>query len=199
MNIAIFGGAFNPIHKAHTTLAENVLKECNVEKVIFIPTFISPHKSMQYAVPFEHRVNMCKIATKDNDNFIVSTLEENFIGKSYTYRTLEELKKLYPNDNLFLVTGADMYLTFLQWKNPDEIFSLATLITCPRDDGDYNSLVEYSKVLEQHKGKSIILKEPIMELSSTMVRDDVNEAFKRDLIDKNVFEYIRNNQLYGVK
>ena len=136
MNIAIFGGAFNPIHKAHTTLAENVLKECNVEKVIFIPTFISPHKSMQYAVPFEHRVNMCKIATKDNDN-------------------------------LFLVTGADMYLTFLQWKNPDEIFSLATLITCPRDDGDYNSLVEYSKVLEQHNGKSIILKEPIMELSPT--------------------------------
>ena len=52
MNIAIFGGAFNPIHKAHTTLAENVLNECNVEKVIFIPTFISPHKSMQYAVPF---------------------------------------------------------------------------------------------------------------------------------------------------
>lgn len=51
MNIAIFGGAFNPIHKAHTTLAENVLKECNVEKVIFILTFISPHKSMQYAVP----------------------------------------------------------------------------------------------------------------------------------------------------
>ncbi|MFQ9784942.1 MAG: nicotinate-nicotinamide nucleotide adenylyltransferase [Ruminococcus sp.] len=87
MNIAIFGGAFNPIHKAHTTLAENVLKECNVEKVIFRPTFISPHKSMQYAVPFEHRVNMCKIATKDNDNFIVSTLEENFKGKSYTYRT----------------------------------------------------------------------------------------------------------------
>ena len=71
MNIAIFGGAFNPIHKAHTTLAENVLKECNVEKVIFIPTFISPHKSMQYAVPFEHRVNMCKIATKDNDNFVI--------------------------------------------------------------------------------------------------------------------------------
>mgnify|MGYP000850837540 CR=1 FL=1 len=63
----------------------------------------------------------------------------------------------------------------------------------------HNSLVEYSKVLEQHNGKSIILKEPIMELSSTIVRDDVNEAFKRDLIDKNVFEYIRNNQLYGVK
>ena len=115
MNIAIFGGAFNPIHKAHTTLAENVLKECNVEKVIFIPTFISPHKSMQYAVPFEHRVNMCKIATKDNDNFIVSTLEENFKGKGYTYRTLEELKKLYPNDNLFLdcvrkKTGARKYI-----------------------------------------------------------------------------------------
>lgn len=199
MNIALFGGAFNPIHKAHTTLAENVLRECNIDQVLFMPTFISPHKSMEFAVPFQHRVNMCKIATKGNEKFFVSTLEENFKGKSYTFKTLKELKKLYPNDNLFLVTGADMYLTFLQWKNPDEIFSLATLITCPRDDGDYNSLIEYSKVIEKHRGKSLILKEPIMELSSTLVRDDVKKAYLNNLIDKDVYEYIKDNNLYGVK
>lgn len=198
MNIALFGGAFNPIHKAHTTLAEKVLKECNIDRVIFMPTFISPHKSMEFAVPFQHRVNMCKIATKSNDKFFVSTLEENFNGKSYTFQTLRELKVLYPNDNLFLVTGADMYLTFLQWKNPDEIFKLATLITCPRDDDDFKSLIEYSKVIENHNGKSIILREPIMDLSSTLVREDVKEAYLKDLIDKEVYEYIKINNLYGV-
>ncbi|MBD9121118.1 MAG: hypothetical protein EGQ04_03355, partial [Ruminococcaceae bacterium] len=89
----------------------------------------------------------------------------------------------------------------LDWKGDIKLLVTydANFAKKSRDDGDYNSLVEYSKVLEQHNGKSIILKEPIMELSSTIVRDDVNEAFKRDLIDKNVFEYIRNNQLYGVK
>lgn len=199
MNIALFGGAFNPIHKAHTTLAENVLSECDIDQVIFMPTFISPHKSMEFAVPFQHRVNMCKIATKDNDKFFVSTLEENFNGKSYTFQTLKELKKIYPNDNLFLVTGADMYLTFLQWKNPDEIFRLATLITCPRDDGDFKSLIEYSKVIEKHNGKSIILKEPIMDLSSTLVREDVKDAYMNNLIDQEVYEYIKDNNLYGVK
>lgn len=199
MNIALFGGAFNPIHKAHILLAERAMDEFCIDKTILMPTFISPHKDTTSGVSYIHRLAMCNLATKGDNRFIVSDLESHIKGKSYSYKTLSILKEEYKEDKLFMIIGADMYMSLLKWKNPKEIFSLASIITCPRDNDDYNSLSEYSKVLKKEGCSSFILKEPIMQLSSTYIRENVSLANKQDYLDKSVYEYIAKNGLYGVK
>ncbi|MGN1132130.1 MAG: nicotinate (nicotinamide) nucleotide adenylyltransferase [Ruminococcus sp.] len=199
MNIALFGGAFNPIHKAHILLAERAMEEFDIDRTILMPTYISPHKNTTARVSYNHRMAMCRLASKDDSRFIVSDLESHIEGKSYSYKTLSILKEQYNDDNLFMIIGADMYMSLLSWKNPQQIFDLASIITCPRDNDDYNSLLEYSKVLKKEGCSSYILKEPIMQLSSTYIRENVSLASKQDFIDKSVYEYIEKNKLYGVK
>lgn len=199
MNIALFGGAFNPIHKAHILLAQKAMDEFYIDKTILMPTFISPHKDTTSKVSYSHRMAMCSLASKSDQRFIVSDLESHIEGKSYSYKTLSILKEEYKEDNLFMIIGADMYMSLLSWKNPKEIFHLASIITCPRDNDDYNSLLEYSMVLQKEGCTSYILQEPIMQLSSTYIRENISQANKREFIDKSVYEYIEKNKLYGVK
>ena len=199
MNIALFGGAFNPIHKAHILLAQKAMNEFDIDKTILMPTFISPHKDTTSTVSYYHRMSMCSLATRGDSRFVVSDLESHIEGKSYSYKTLSILKEQYKEDNLFMIIGADMYMSLLKWKNPQDIFSLTSIITCPRDNDDYNSLIEYSKVLKKEGCSSFILKEPIMQLSSTYIRENVALASIQDYLDKEVYEYIVKNKLYGVK
>lgn len=199
MNIAVLGGAFNPIHNAHTGLAEKVLQNFDIDKVIFIPTFISPHKDTTKSVSFEDRCNMCLLACEDNSDFVVSDIESKIEGASYTYKTLLKLKEIYPDDKFFLIVGADMYLYFLKWKCPEKLFELAEIITCPRDEDDYNSLLEYYELLKEYGCKTHFLKEPIMVLSSTMVRENPELSFKKGYLKNNVYKYIKQHKLYEVK
>ncbi|MBQ9673787.1 MAG: nicotinate (nicotinamide) nucleotide adenylyltransferase [Ruminococcus sp.] len=198
MRTALFGGAFNPIHIAHTRLAENAMHEFAIDRVVFMPTYKSPHKDTTKSVSYTDRLNMCRLASEDNSGFVVSELESKIKGKSYSYITLGMLKDNYPKDELFLIVGADMYMSLLSWKNPEKIFSLSNIITCPRDEDDYSSLREYSAILEEYNCSSFIMKKPIMELSSTMVRDDFEGCYKRGLIDKKVYNYAVSHGLYGV-
>jgi nicotinate-nucleotide adenylyltransferase len=199
MKIALFGGAFNPIHLAHIRLAEYAQKEYSINKVMFMPTFESPHKSTTKSVDYKDRMAMCKLATMNNPDFIVSDIESKIKGKSYSYKTLEVLKSIYPKDKLYLIIGADMYLSLLNWKNPHKIFQLADIITCPRDNEDYNSLCEYSRVLESNGCCSHILRQPIMELSSTLVRNDLSKFYELGLVNKKVYDYAKKHNLYEVK
>lgn len=198
MRLALFGGAFNPIHKAHTGLAKNIISKNIADKIIFMPTFISPHKETTKSVSYKDRMEMCSIAIKDNPDFVLSDLESKIQGNSYSYITLSMLKEIYPKDKLYLIVGADMYMSILSWKNPEKIFSIADIITCPRDGEDYNSLLEYSKKLEEYNCVTKILKEPIMELSSTSIRNNLEENYLKGYIDKNVYQYIKQHKLYEV-
>ena len=196
MNIALFGGAFNPIHIAHTLLAKRAMNEFSVDKVIFMPTYISPHKNTTKSVSYQHRMNMVRLATEDEDNFLVSDYESKIEGNSYSYLTLKHLKKDYPHDKLFLIVGADMYISLLKWKNPQIIFELCDIITCPRDEENYNSLLEYSKILENHSCVSHIMKKPVMMLSSTIIRENPRLSYEKGFLDKKVFDYIIRHNLY---
>lgn len=196
MNIALFGGAFNPIHIAHTLLAKRAMNEFYIDKVIFMPTYISPHKNTTKSVSYQHRINMVHLATDDEENFIVSDYESKIEGNSYSYLTLEHLKKKYPNDKLFLIIGADMYVSLLQWKNPEIIFNLCDIITCPRDEENYNSLLEYSKILENNSCVSHIMKNPVMMLSSTLIRENPRLSYEKGFLNKKVFDYIIEHNLY---
>ena len=96
MRIGIYGGAFNPVHKGHVKLAEEVKTKAHLDKIIIMPSGVSPHKSSGELLDSEHRSEMCRLAFEGED-YIISDLEIKREGKSYTVDTVAELKKLYPD------------------------------------------------------------------------------------------------------
>ena len=156
------------------------------------------HKSDKDLVSEFHRLNMCNIAVQSYDDFSVSDIEIKRKGKSYTYETLTSLKEIYPDDTLYFITGADMFLTLEKWKNPEIIFDKAIIAAVPRNSSDSEALnSHYQKFLKPLGAKACILDEPVLSVSSTFIRENIeNYDLIKSLIDRNVYEYIAKNNLY---
>ena len=196
--IGVFGGTFNPIHNGHVSLGVYCKDELSLDKLMLIPTYTPPHKSSSELAEEEHRVNMCKLATEQYGYFEVSDIEIERKGKSYTYETLKSLKEIYTEDELYLIVGADMFLTLDKWKNPQSIFKNATIVAVPRNDDDKNDLVYYyDSTIKKLGAKAIVLENPVVQVSSTYIRENIdNYQLIKSLIDSNVYEYIVKNKLY---
>lgn len=196
--IGIIGGTFNPIHNGHILLAVYCKEKLNLDKVIFIPTYTPPHKSDKDLASEVHRLNMCNIAVQNYVDFSVSDIEIKRKGKSYTYETLTSLKKIYPNDTLYFITGADMFLTLDKWKKPEIIFEKAVIAAVPRNSSDSEMLNRhYQNYLKPLGAKACILYKPVLSVSSTFIRENIeNYNLIKSLIDRNVYEYIVKNNLY---
>lgn len=196
--IGVFGGTFNPIHNGHVSLGVYCKDELSLDKLMLIPTYTPPHKSSNELAEEEHRVNMCKLATEQYGYFEVSDIEIERKGKSYTYETLNSLKEIYTEDELYLIVGADMFLTLDKWKNPQSIFKNATIVAVPRNDDDKNDLVYYyDNTIKKLGAKAIVLENPVVQVSSTYIRENIdNYQLIKSLIDSNVYEYIVKNKLY---
>jgi len=198
MNIALFGGSFNPIHSGHIKLIEAIKDSFDIQKFLLMPTAVSPHKSNDEMVTSEHRLNMCKLACQHLDYVEVSDLEIKRQGTSYTYLTISDLKKLYPYDKIFLVIGADMFMSFESWKNFEYILENVSIIAVPRDDVSNSDMVDYSHTLEKYGAECFILKDSVMDISSSEIRYKIKEKIDvSGLLNSEVLGYILNNQLYG--
>ena len=130
--IGIFGGTFNPPHVAHHRLALEAVRECALDEVIIMPTFLPPHKDADSLLPGEARLELCR-CTFTEPCFSFSDYELNKGGRSYTVETLRHLKALYPDDLLFFIIGSDMLLSFDQWYCWNEILSMCSLIVLSRE------------------------------------------------------------------
>ena len=197
MKTAIFGGSFNPIHNAHIKLAKRFMDEVSLDRVIFIPTYVTPLKDNSTVVSSEHRLKMCELALKDCDNFYVSDAEIKRAGMSYSSDTIAYFKDKYPSDDLYFIMGADMFLTLEKWHNFEYIFDNVTILTAPRDDCDYDELKSKFEYYKKYNCKAYITKEYIEDLSSTFIRDII----KRDVdvsayLDEDVIKYIDEHELY---
>lgn len=188
--IGIFGGTFNPPHIGHTRLAEHFVNELKLDRLLVIPTFQPPHKAAADLVSGEDRVNMCMLAFPDA---VVSTIELNRGGKSYTYDTLCELKEQYPGDELFFIVGSDMLLSFNRWYKADEILDMITLCAADRvDDGKELEMPEFLM-----NRRVIITKLQPFEISSTQIRECIkNGDSTRGMLDDAVRFYIEEKGLY---
>ena len=133
MNIAIFGGSFNPPHKAHLRLAEEFSKELCADKMLIIPTCAAPHKDSSKYASASDRLAMCRLLFP-KDRFEVSELEINRQGKSYTIDTLVSLEKEYPGAKFYLIIGSDMLLSFHMWFRYEDILSKCTLCVMTREN-----------------------------------------------------------------
>lgn len=133
MKLGLFGGSFNPVHNEHINIVKAAVKALNLDKVIVMPSFVTPAKSGRITAPAEQRLRACRLAFADVGKAEVSDFELRQGGTSYTYLTVTELKKQYPHDDLYLIIGADSYKNFPSWKNPGEILKRAALAVCGRE------------------------------------------------------------------
>jgi len=200
MNIGIFGGAFNPVHNGHINLADNYFSALHLDRIIFIPTSVPPHKTAQDFAPAQDRINMLELALRDRENYEVSTIEFERAGKSYTYDTLQALKQIYPDSKFFLIIGADQFMTFHCWYKYKEILEMVTICTSAREDeAEKKKMLDYAKTLDELDGKYYISNQPVLKLSSSDVRQKVKDGEDiSSLVPVKVCDYISEKRLYCV-
>lgn len=188
----IFGGAFNPPHIAHSIIARDIKEQFNLDKVIFIPSGVPPLKSNDELSSSLHRLNMAKIAFENDELFKVSEIEmQNVSNKSYTVDTLTKLKEINDGVKFYLIIGIDNLIDFPRWKNPEKLFSLAEILVVNRP---YFSKDDVSS---EYSEKVIFAEIPMLEISSTMLREYIKKGKSiKYLVNPDVEKYIQENKLY---
>jgi nicotinate-nucleotide adenylyltransferase len=181
--IGLLGGTFNPIHFGHIEIAKVALNLLKLNKLIFIPAG-NPWQKEDF-ISFEHRLKMLKLATKSMENVEVSELEKDEVNPSYTYQTLQELHKIYPESEFIFLIGSDAIKSFGTWKEPNLIKTLARIYVVPRQN---------DPIVDWHFDRLQFSPTPI---SSSQIREKIkNGEGIQDLVPAEVIEYIKANQLY---
>ena len=187
MKIGILGGTFNPIHIGHLILAEEVKDKLKLDKVIFILTNIPPHKQNSEIIDAKTRLKMVKLAIKGNRDFLVSDMEIKRGGVSYTIQTLQELKKIYPQDQLYFITGSDLLRYLDDWKDLSQILEMVNFVVATRPGYPLKMIPPYIKTLEIRA----------VDVSGFQIRKNLKEKRSvKYLVPENVLRYIKKNRLY---
>lgn len=195
--IGILGGTFNPVHYGHLFIAGCALREFALDKVLFVPAARPPHKKEKEVLSGEHRVNMLKLALEGQSNYLLSTLEIDREGYSYTIDTLRQLSKQYPQTEFYFILGLDAFMDLPAWKEPDELKQLCSFIVVnrphdKRPNADYSA--DEAVILDK---KVHFLSIPGISISSSMIRSRVvNGKNVRYLLPDKVIAYIKAHQLY---
>jgi len=201
--VGMFGGAFDPPHRAHRALAETALEQLQLDVLHILPTGQAWHKSRTLSAA-EHRVAMCQRAFGDLPRVVLDEREIHRQGPSYTADTLSELQGEYPGAELFLVLGADQLLAFKTWVRWEEVLELATLAVANRaaDIGAHAALDQTTETdLSGIELPFQSLRMPLKNISATDVRARVGQS-ARDagaldvLVPEAVASYISQHHLY---
>lgn len=188
MRIGILGGTFNPVHIGHLILAEEALSKLKLDKLIFVPTYIPPHKSVESDIRPKDRLKMVGLATEGNPAFEVSTFEIESKKKSYSIDTLKEFRRLYGEDSqLFVITGSDLLKDLFSWKDVNDIFKISKFIVANRPGYPVKEVPE--------EVETVVIT-PI-EVSSEDIRKRLKAGRSiRYLVPEKVREYIIEHGLY---
>lgn len=198
MKIALFGGTFNPPHMGHIRLANAVIGEMKPDIFLLMPAGLPPHKAMPAtSATNEERYEMTLLAAGDIPGAVVSRLELDRKGASYTSDTLLTLRERYPGDELILVVGGDMFLTLDQWHDAKTIFDLASIAAAPRSHAEQDTIAARAAYYEATYGARVtILKNPVVEISSSEIRTVLGKERKPHLLSRPVADYIERKGLY---
>lgn len=207
---AVFGGSFNPIHYGHLLLADEILEWLHLDRVLFVPAAVPPHKSSAQLAPAADRYAMVELATQRHPKFAVSDLEVRRPGPSYTVDTLATLRR--PGDELFLLLGSETFLDLLTWRAPRRLGELARLVVVPRTGSAFDpDSTAAQKVLREIGGERfarviggaipargvLIVHATSLPISASELRRRARDG--RSLtyrLPEPVIEYIRAKSLY---
>jgi len=200
--VGVLGGTFNPIHYGHLIIASFACDHFNLRKVLFIPNRIPPHKNPEEIASPEERMDMVKLAIEDDPRFEVLDIEIKREGISYTYYTIRELKKFYPH--LAFIFGKDSLL-YSKWYNLEGIMELLDLVIVadrlsPAPSPDLLSEFARHPVLSRYIDKISILPAPIIQISSSMIRERIRKGLSvKYLLPEKVERYILEKGIYRPK
>lgn len=196
--IGIMGGTFDPLHYGHLVAAEMARHEFALEKVIFIPTGNPPHKVGRRITSPKDRHEMVKRAVRDNRFFDVSDLEIQREGYSYTVDTLKDMHEIYPQHELYFITGADAFREIFTWREVQSVLSLSHFIGASRPGFDpHEFLEELKRDYPEFLPHMHLFDVPALAISSTDIRSRVKEGKPiRYLLPESVRLYIEEADLY---
>ena len=205
MKIGVYGGTFNPPHLGHVTAARAVSELLKLDKLLFIPAGLPPHKPLPEGTPSpEQRLEMTRLAAEQTGlGDRVETLDLEILrgGRSYTSETLELLRQQYPDDELWLLMGTDMFLTIQTWHDPASIFELAGIAAFGRTEEDTEELfaVQRDYLYRTYPNARIFtLTIPgVIDVSSTELRQALGEGKGGTLLPPAAYGYILRHWLYG--
>ena len=200
MKIGIFGGRFDPIHLGHLLLAESTLRECELDRIVFVPTGISPHKMNDNSASGEDRIEMTNIAISGYEEYSASRFEIDSKEISYTVNTLKHFKETTLDSELYLILGADMFNNLPQWHQTAEICRLATPIVACRAGFSapyFESLSPFVPFKRLETFHQYVVQMPQIELSSSHIRNRIVEGKSiRFQVPRQVESYIYTHKLY---
>lgn len=197
--IGIMGGTFNPIHKGHLALAKAAMEEFVLDKILFIPAGMPPHKNPAEVMDKEHRYQMVKRAIRGIPGFELSRIELDRKGVSFAVDTFNELKKKHgQKTKLFYIMGLDSINEILEWRKPLELFKLCEFIVGTRPGTrirTFRRLVKFPPLQKE------VDKIHLMELSENISSSDIRERLKagksaKTFLPRAVENYIKKNGLY---
>ena len=199
MRLGLLGGTFDPVHYGHLLLAEQCREQCALDEVWFLPSHRPPHKTGAAISPGTARVEMLEFATAGHSRFVVSRLELERGGTTFTVDTLEQLKEEDPDRELFFLIGGDSLHDLPTWREPARIAQLATIVAVNRGDRPLPD----AGTLEATLGPAIasrirLATMPGIDLSATDIRRRVREGRSiRYMTPRAVEMYIYEHNLYG--
>lgn len=188
MRLGVLGGTFNPVHLGHLRLAEEAMRQLMLDKVIFVPAYVSPFASIDDSAPAQDRLAMLKKALKTFNFFEVSTYELDKKDTSYAIDTIKHFKKcLKANDSLYFIAGGDIADRLNEWKDIGELCELCTFVIAKRSG--------FNKIFNVNAVKYINI--DAIDISSSEIRDLIknNDDFK-SMVPPEVFKYINEKKLY---
>lgn len=195
--IGILGGTLDPIHNGHLMIAECARDQLSLDEVWFMPTGNPPHKSNQNISPNEVRKEMIELAIEDNNNFKFSDFEYKRDGIIYTSDTMKLLKNAYKDTDFYFIMGADSLMYFKDWHKPEEIVLYCNLVVAGRDNDDSELLREVAILEDKYNINIHVLKSPKICISSSDIRDYINNKFSiKYMVPDSVEKYIKNKNLY---
>ena len=188
MRLAILGGTFDPIHKAHLALAREALARFDLDQVLFVPASRPPHKSGVTHAGYEDRVRMAELACAGEARFVVSRLEQD--TTSYSIETITKVRaQLRPADELFFLIGADAFAEIETWRRWRDVVGAVTFIVASRP-GHLYRIPDGARVER--------LETVDLPYSSSEIRRALAAGARPNAVPQLVLDYIRAQRLYGV-
>jgi len=189
VKIGVFGGLFDPPHIGHLIIAQHVLEEFHLQKILFVPSGNPPHKT-DYS-RYEDRYAMTELAVDDNEMFAANDIERTFTEKTYT---IEVIRKLHAktDDEFYLLIGSDQWHEIETWKDPEELFRECRVVVMRRPNSDISKEARFFD-------RIMVSTAPLIDISSTLIRTRIRKGFSvKYLLKPAVYGYVKTNGLYTV-
>ncbi|MDH3345778.1 MAG: nicotinate-nucleotide adenylyltransferase [Kiritimatiellaceae bacterium] len=198
--IGVFGGSFDPVHIGHLIVAQDALEQLELDRIIFVPTAVSPHKLDRHPTEGRHRFEMLELATEKNFRFEVSDIEIMRGGVSYTFDTLQKLKFENPCAEFFFIVGLDSLVDMHRWHRAEDLLECCTVVPFGRGGEDPAEVAARSGLPMSWKTRLLerLIQIHEIEVSASEIRMRIAEGLSiQTLVPPEVEMYIAEHHLYA--